>query len=88
MTTLHNTKNWVMWNTKDKTWTHTLKRKGFHQLLSFNKDEKENISDFKIKGRCRRGDKVTKHKSTFECWVKSPATRGLNLTGTPHRVLG
>ncbi len=60
--------------TKDKIWTHVLKREGFHQLLSFNKDEKENNSGFKIKGWWRRGDiKVTMHKSTFACWVKSPA---------------
>ena len=51
-------------------WTHTLKRKGFHQLLSFNEDEKENINGFKIKGWWWRGDiKVTKFKSTFEYWV-------------------
>ena len=67
MAVLHDTENWVVWKTKDKTWTHVLKREGFHQLLSFNKDEKENNSGFKIKGWWRRGDmKVTMHKSTFE----------------------
>jgi hypothetical protein len=74
LTTLQETENWVVWKTRDKTWTHTLKREGFHQLLSFNRDEEENISGFKIKGWWRRGDiKVTKQKATFECWVKSPA---------------
>jgi hypothetical protein len=73
LATLRETDNWVVWKTKNKTWTPTLKRKDFHQLLSFSKDEKENISGFKIKGWGRRGDlKVTKQKSTFECWVKSP----------------
>ena len=50
LTVLQETENWVVWKTKDKTWTHTLRRESFHQLLSFNKDEKENISGFKIKG--------------------------------------
>jgi hypothetical protein len=54
--------------------THTLRREGFHRLLSFSKEEKENVSGFKTRGWCRRGDiNVTKQKSTFECWVKSPA---------------
>ena len=48
--TLQETENWVVWKTRDKTWTHTLKWQGFHQLLSFNQDEKENISGSKIKG--------------------------------------
>lgn len=74
ITDLQETENWVVWKTRDKTWTHTLRREGSHQLLSFNKDEKENISGFKIKGWWRRGDiKVTNLKSTFECWVKSPS---------------
>ena len=50
MSTLQETENWVVWKTRDKTWTHTLKHQGFHQLLSFHKDEKENISGSKIKG--------------------------------------
>ena len=61
-----------MENQEQKTWTHTLKQQGFHQLLSFHKDEKENISGSKIKGWWRRGDiKGTKQKATLECWVKS-----------------
>jgi hypothetical protein len=55
MSTLQETENWVVWKTRDKTWKHTLKRQGFHQLLSFNQDEKENIRDSKIKGWWRRG---------------------------------
>ena len=63
MTTLQQTESWVVWKTKDKTWTHKLRREGFHQLLSFNKDEKENISGFEIQGWWWRGDiKVTKQK--------------------------
>ncbi len=50
LTALQETENWVIWKTRDKTWTHTLRREDFHQLLSFNKDEKEDISGFKIKG--------------------------------------
>ena len=50
LATLRETDNWVVWKTKNKTWTPTLKNKGFHQLLSFSKDEKENINGFKIKG--------------------------------------
>ena len=39
----------------------------FHSL---NKDEKENINDFKITEWWCRGDiKVTKQKSTFECYI-------------------
>ena len=55
ITTLQETENWVVWKTRDKTWTHTLKKQDFHQLLSFNQDEKENISGSKIKER------ITKH---------------------------
>ena len=74
MAALHDTENWVVWKTKDETWTHVLKREGFHQLLSVNKDENEYNSGLKTKEWWRRGDiKVTKHKSTFEYWVKSPA---------------
>ena len=50
MSTLQETENWVVWKTRDKTWTHTLQQQDFHQLLSFHKDEKENISGSKIKG--------------------------------------
>ena len=50
MSTLQETENWVVWKTRDKSWTHTLQQQGFHQLLSFHKDEKENISGSKIKG--------------------------------------
>ena len=74
ITTLQETENWVVWKTRDKTWTHTLKRQVSHQLrsldtfrsrrmnhtvfhkwlikkknISFNQDEKENISGSKIK---------------------------------------
>ena len=57
-------------------WLHSRKQRtgwyGSGQLLSFNKDEKKNISGFKSKGWCRRTDiTVTKFKSTFEYWVKS-----------------
>ncbi len=50
MSTLQETENWVVWKTRDKTWTHTLEHHGFHQLLSFHKDEKENIRGSNIKG--------------------------------------
>ena len=50
LTVLQETENWVVWKTRDKTWTHTLKREGFHQLLSFHKDEKEYVSGFRVKG--------------------------------------
>ena len=50
MTTLQETENWVVWKNRDKIWTHTPKKHDFHQLLSFNHDEKENISGSKIKG--------------------------------------
>ena len=50
ITTLQETENWVVWKTRDKTWTHTLQQQDFHQLLSFHKDEKENITSSKIKG--------------------------------------
>ncbi len=49
LTVLQETENWVVWKTRDKTWTHTLKWEGFHQLLSFHKGEKKNISDFRVK---------------------------------------
>ena len=80
LTVIQETENWVVWKTRDKTWTHTLKWEGLHQLLSFHKDEKKNISDFRVKRWWWRGDiKVTKSKSTFECWVKSP-------TGVPGQA--
>ncbi len=70
----------MVWKTRDKTWTHTLKRERFHQLLSFHKDETENVSGSRVKRWWWRGDiKVTKSKSTFECWVKSP-------TGAPGKA--
>ena len=50
LTDLRETENWVVWKSKDKTWTHTLREEGFHQLLSFAKDEKEHISVCNIKG--------------------------------------
>ena len=49
LSVLQETENWVVWKTRDKTWTHTLKREGFHQLLSFHKDEKENVSGSRVK---------------------------------------
>ena len=39
MTTLQETENWVVWKTRDKIWTHTLKKQDFHQLLSFKKSQ-------------------------------------------------
>ena len=49
MAALHDTENWVVWKTKDETCTYSVKTEGFHQLLSFNNDENENNSGFKIK---------------------------------------
>ena len=43
LTVLQETENWVVWKTRDKTLSHTLKREIFHQLLSFHKDEKKNV---------------------------------------------
>ena len=43
LTVLQETENWVVWKTRDKTWTRTLKREGFQQLLSFHKDEKKDV---------------------------------------------
>lgn len=85
---LQNTEQWVVWKTKDKEWSRTLKNEGFHQILSFNKEEKEDFSGFKIKGWWRRGDiKVTKQKSTFECWVKSPTSVPKEVQGTIRTAL-
>jgi hypothetical protein len=88
LNTLQNTEQWVVWKTKDKMWSRTLRNEGFHQILSFNKEEKEDISGFKIKGWWRRGDiKVTKQKSTFECWVKSPTSVPKEAQGTLKMTL-
>ena len=77
---LQETEKWVVWKTRDKTWTHTLKREVFHQFLSFHKDEKKDVSGLRVKRWWWRGDiNVTKSKSTFECWVKSP-------TGVPGKA--
>ena len=66
LTMLQETENWVVWKTRDKTLSHTLKREIFHQLLSFHKDEKKNVSGFRTKRWWWKGDiKVTKPKSTF-----------------------
>jgi hypothetical protein len=51
-----------------------LKKEGFHQLLSLDKDITMSSWGHTIKGWWRRGDiKVTKCKKIVECWVKSPA---------------
>jgi hypothetical protein len=49
LTVLQETEHWVVRKTRDKKWTHTLKREGFHQLLSFHKDEKKNVSGFRVR---------------------------------------
>jgi hypothetical protein len=36
--TLREKDNWVVWKTKDDKWTQELRREGFHQLLTLNKD--------------------------------------------------
>ena len=65
--------DWVVWKTKDDEWTQELQRAGFHQLLSLNKNTREDCWGHKIKGWCRRGDiKATKCKKEREYWVKSP----------------
>jgi hypothetical protein len=64
----------VIWKTKDIKWTQDLQGVDFHQLLSLNKNTREDCWDNKIKGWWWRGDiKSTKCKKTRECWVKSPA---------------
>jgi hypothetical protein len=71
--TLREKDNWVVWKTKDDKWTQELRRKGFHQLLTLNKNTRDDCWD-KIKGWWRRGDiKATKCNKTMESWVKSPA---------------
>jgi hypothetical protein len=66
--------NWVVLKTKDDKWTQEQQRVDFHQLLSLNKNTREDCWDNKIKGWWRRGDiKSTKCKRTRECWVKSSA---------------
>ena len=50
MRALCDTEHWVVWKTKDKNWTHTLKWYRFHQLLFLDQDTKANSCDHKIKG--------------------------------------
>ncbi len=70
---LRNTDEWVIWKTKDDKWTYELKKEGFHQILSLDKDTRTSSWRHKIKGWWRRGDiKVTQCKKSVECWVKSP----------------
>jgi ribonuclease HI len=72
--TLSEQDNWVVWKTKDDKWSQELRRKGFHQLLTLNKNTRDDCWGNKIKGWWRRGDiKATKCNRTRECWVKSPA---------------
>jgi hypothetical protein len=72
--TLREKDNWVVWKTKDDKWTQELRREGFHQLLTLNKNTRDDCWGNKIKGWWRRGDiKSTKCKKTRECLVKSPA---------------
>jgi ribonuclease HI len=62
------------WATRIDKWTQELRRKGFHQLLTLNKNTRDDCWGNKIKGWWRRGDiKATKRNKTRECWVKSPA---------------
>ena len=42
--------DWVVWKTKDVKWTQELQRAGFHQLLSLNKNTREDYWGNKIKG--------------------------------------
>jgi hypothetical protein len=46
---LQETENWVVWKTRDKTWTHTLTREDFHQFLSFHKNEKKDVNGLRVK---------------------------------------
>jgi hypothetical protein len=72
--TLREKDNWVVWKTKDDKWTQELRRTVFHQLLTLNKNTRDDCWGNKIKGWWRRGDiKATKCKKTRECWVKPPA---------------
>ncbi len=72
--TLREKDNWVVWKTKDDKWTQELRRAVFHQLVTLNKNTRDDCWGNKIKGWWRRGDiKATKCKKTRECWVKSPS---------------
>jgi hypothetical protein len=42
--------NWVVWKTKDDKWTQELRREGFHQLLSLNRNTRDDYWGNKIKG--------------------------------------
>ena len=66
LTALQETGKWVVWKTKRQNMDSHFEEGGLSPTPPFNKDEKENISGFTIKGWWRRGDiKVTKLKSTF-----------------------
>ena len=41
MNALNSAEHWVVWKTRDKIWSPALRKEGFHQLLSLNKDTKE-----------------------------------------------
>jgi hypothetical protein len=61
--TLREKDNWVVWKTKDVKWTQELRGAGFHQLLTLNKNTRDDCWGNKIKGWWRRGDiKATKCK--------------------------
>ena len=48
--TLREKDNWVVWKTKDVKWTQELRGAGFHQLLTLNKNTKDDCWGNKIKG--------------------------------------
>ena len=48
--TLREKDNWVVWKTRDDKWTPELQRKGFHQLLTLNKNTRDDCWGNKIKG--------------------------------------
>ena len=86
----------TIWKTRDKEWSPTLEKTGFHQLLNIHNDKKTEWWGFKIKGWWRKGDiRTTKTRKTYECWVKTtsdvPTGAQESLTETlmtPHHNVG
>jgi hypothetical protein len=50
MEDLRKVEGWVIWKTRDYRWTDEMKKEGFHQVLSLDKDTRERSWGHKIKG--------------------------------------
>ncbi len=62
----------MIFKTRDKEWSPTLRETGFYQFLNIHKCKRAECWGFKIKGWWRKGDiRTTKSRKSFECWVKT-----------------